>query len=157
MHPIRVLFVCMGNICRSPSAEIVFRHMVDEAGLDGAVAIDSAGTIDYHTGRPPDTRMAAALSARGYSIRGSARQVAPEDFERFDIIVPMDEENEADLREVFCPSPDLTGRIRPFSEFCTEHEIDHVPDPYHGGPEGFERVADIVEDGCAGLLAHLRA
>jgi protein-tyrosine phosphatase len=155
--PFRVLFVCMGNICRSPSAEIVFRHMVGEEGLDGAVEIDSAGTIDYHTGRGPDPRMAAALGARGYEIHGRARQVRPEDFERFDLIVPMDRENEMDLREFFCPRPELEEKIRPFAEFCTRHVIDFVPDPYHGGPEGFERVADIVEDGCEGLLKYARS
>jgi len=154
-HPFRVLFVCMGNICRSPSAEIVFRHLVEEAGFDGRVEIDSAGTIDHHPGRRPDARMAGALVARGYDVEGNARQVTPEDFESFDLIVPMDRENEFDLRESFCPSPELAERITPFAEFCTRHDIDAVPDPYYGGAEGFERVADIVEDGCEGLLKHV--
>jgi len=125
-QPIRVIFVCMGNICRSPSAEIVFRHMVEEAGLGGEIEIDSAGTIGYHASRPPDKRMASALRGRGYTIHGRARQVTPEDFERFDLVIPMDRENEEELREEFCPSPELAGRIRPFAGFCTRHEIDAV-------------------------------
>ncbi len=152
---IRVLFVCMGNICRSPAAEIVFRHIVGAERLDDRIEIDSAGTIGYHTGNPPDKRMSATLKARGYQPDGRARQVSHEDFEGFDLILPMDHDNEADLRRM---RRDRQSRaeIRAFSSFCAANPLGHVPDPYYGGTEGFETVADIVEDGCRGLLEHLR-
>lgn len=152
--PIRILFVCMGNICRSPAAEIIFRRMVDEAGLAGGVEIDSAGTIGYHVGNPPDARMAATLSARGYAIQGSARKVTAADLADFDLVLPMDEDNEESLRHL-SGNCEHGGRIRPFVSFCTEHPVPHVSDPYYGGSRGFEEVGDIIEDGCRGLLAHL--
>jgi len=151
----RVLFVCMGNICRSPAAETVFRHLVAEAGLEEAIEIDSAGTIGYHSGHSPDTRMSATLERRGYKPQGQARRVRMEDFREFDLILAMDEENEEDLRRM-----DRDGhgsvKIRAFSSFCANNPLGHVPDPYYGGKRGFEQVADIVEDGCKGLLEHLR-
>jgi len=152
---IRVLFVCMGNICRSPAAEIVFRRIVEAESLGDRIEIDSAGTIGYHSGNPPDQRMSATLRARGYEPKGRARQVRHEDFDEFDLILPMDDENEADLRRL---KRDRQSRaeIRSFSSFCAANPLGHVPDPYYGGAEGFERVADIVEDGCRGLLKHLR-
>jgi protein-tyrosine phosphatase len=153
---IRVLFVCMGNICRSPAAEIVLRHIVNAERLDDRIEIDSAGTIGYHNGNPPDKRMSATLRARGYQPKGRARQVCHEDFDDFDLILPMDYENEADLRSL---QRDRQGRaeIRAFSSFCAANPLGHVPDPYYGGAAGFEMVADIVEDGCQGLLRHLRS
>lgn len=151
---LRVLFVCMGNICRSPAAEIVFRHMIAAAGLEHRIDIDSAGTIGYHAGNPPDRRMSATLKARGYTAHGRARQVRVADFDEFDLILPMDGENEADLRRM---ARDVRrAKIRPFSSFCADNPLGHVPDPYYGGAQGFEQVADIVEDGCRGLLEHLR-
>ena len=152
---IRVLFVCMGNICRSPAAEIVFRHIVEAERLDDRIEIDSAGTIGYHTGNPPDKRMSATLSARGYQPKGRARQVRHEDFDDFDLILPMDDENEADLRQML-RDRQSRAEIRFFSSFCAANPLGHVPDPYYGGAAGFEKVADIVEDGCRGLLKHLR-
>jgi protein-tyrosine phosphatase len=152
---IRVLFVCMGNICRSPAAEIVFRHIVEAERLDDRIEIDSAGTIGYHTGNPPDKRMSATLSARGYQPKGRARQVRHEDFDDFDLILPMDHENEADLRRML-RDRQSRAEIRAFSSFCAANPLGHVPDPYYGGAAGFEKVADIVEDGCRGLLKHLR-
>jgi protein-tyrosine phosphatase len=140
----------MGNICRSPAAEIVFRAMVESAGLQKAVEIDSAGTIGYHRGSPPDHRMSRTLMARGYQPHGSARQVCIQDFCQFDLILPMDRENEADLRRIN-PSAER-AEIRPFVSFCNGLDVDHVPDPYYGGSEGFEHVADIIENGCAGLI-----
>ena len=151
----RVLFVCMGNICRSPAAEIVFRSMVSGAGLDGRIEIDSAGTIGYHAGNPPDRRMTATLKTRGYRPHGSARQVRVVDFDNFDLILAMDEDNERDLRRMV-RGETKRAEVRSFSSFCANNPLGHVPDPYYGGDEGFERVADIVEDGCRGLLAHLR-
>jgi protein-tyrosine phosphatase len=151
---IRVLFVCMGNICRSPAAEIVFRHIVEAEGLGNRIGIDSAGTIGYHTGNPPDKRMSATLRARGYQPKGRARQVCHEDFDEFDLILPMDHENEADLRRLKRDGQSR-AEIRAFSSFCAANPLGHVPDPYYGGAAGFEKVADIVEDGCRGLLKHL--
>lgn len=152
--PFKVLFVCMGNICRSPAGDIVFHHVVKEAGLDGAVEIDSAGTLGYHTGAQPDHRMAATLRKRGYQIHGRARRVTADDLDRFDLVLAMDGDNEAELLALSTPAN--RHRVRRFTDFCTRHEVREVPDPYYGGPQGFEHVADIIEDGCAGLLEHAR-
>jgi len=152
----RVLFVCMGNICRSPAAEVVFRRMVEEAGLQERIGIDSAGTIGYHAGHSPDRRMSVTLKARGYHPQGQARQVRVADFREFDLILPMDGENEEDLRRL-ARGVDGGAEIRPFASFCEDNPLGHVPDPYYGGAEGFERVADIVEDGCRGLLDHVKS
>ena len=147
-----VLFVCMGNICRSPAAEIVFRKRVDEAGLTDRIRIDSAGTTGYHTGKGPDPRMAATLKSRGYPIAGRARQVTAADLADFDLVLAADEENLADLHRL-----DRGGihraKLRLLVEFCERHRAPRVPDPYYGGPQGFEEVADLVEDACGGLLA----
>lgn len=153
--PIRVLFVCMGNICRSAAAEIVFRRMVDAAGLAGQIVADSAGTSAYHVGEPPDPRMAATLSTRGYPIHGAARKVSTADFADFDLILPMDEDNEQSLLRLHRNHGSRRAHVRPFTGFCTTRRVHRVPDPYYGGPEGFEEVADIIEDGCRGLLEHL--
>lgn len=153
--PVRVLFVCMGNICRSPAAEIVFRHLVAEAGLSESIHIDSAGTIGYHTGRAPDARMAETLKRRGYTVAGSARQVTAEDLRNFDLILAADAENLADLHRL-----DASGahraKIRLLVDYCVTRRASHVPDPYYGGQRGFEEVADLVEDACRGLLDTLR-
>ncbi len=153
--PIRVLFVCMGNICRSPAAEIVFRHQVHHAGLAEAIHIDSAGTIGYHAGKGPDPRMADTLRRRGYVIAGRSRQVTPEDLREFDLVLAADEENLADLCRL-----DRAGahreKIRLLVEYCIEKDASHVPDPYYGGQRGFEEVADLVEDACQGLLDTLK-
>lgn len=152
--PIRVLFVCMGNICRSPAADIVFRSLVREAGLDGQIECDSAGTIGYHAGHPPDARMAAELGRRGYEIHGSARQIRAADLEDFDLVLVADRENLADVRELE-GAERRADRIRLLTDYCREHDADHVPDPYYGGSSGFRRVADLVEDACQGLLDEL--
>lgn len=148
---ISVLFVCMGNICRSPTAEGVFRRLVDERapGLD--LEIDSAGTHDYHVGEPPDERAVAAAARRGIDLgRLRARQVADADFERFDLIVAMDRLNREAL---LARSPEsCRERIRLFMEFAGSSELDDVPDPYYGGPVGFEQVLDLAEEAAAGLL-----
>lgn len=150
-NPIRVLFVCLGNICRSPAAEIVFRHLVREAGRDADFVIDSAGTAGYHEGSLPDARMAATLRGKGYAISGRARQIRREDLESFDLIVPMDEQNLADVLEL-----DRSGihrsKVRAFVDFCREHDDPRVPDPYYGGQRGFDHVVDLLEDGCRGIL-----
>ena len=151
---VSVLFVCMGNICRSPTAEGVFRRHVAEAGLDDVVEIDSAGTHAYHVGEPPDMRAQQAAERRGVSLADiRARRVGPDDFERFHYIIAMDEDNLVMLHE----QADEAHRekIRLFLEFGSGPETE-VPDPYYGGATGFERVLDLVEDASRGLLESLR-
>lgn len=151
---IRVLFVCMGNICRSPTAEGVFRAHVERAGLAGQVEADSAGTHGYHVGAAPDPRAQAAARRRGYDLsRLRARRVTASDFRRFDLILAMDRDNLALLREA-CPEPEH-HRLRLFLDFAREADEDEVPDPYYGGPEDFERVLDLVEDAAAGLIEEI--
>jgi protein-tyrosine phosphatase len=145
----------MGNICRSPAAEGVMLRLTREAGLLDKIEIDSAGTGGWHAGSPADSRMAAAASRRGYRLDGRARQVTASDFRDFDWILLMDEQNRRDLRP-FLPSGGMPENVRMFCEFCTRHEADEVPDPYYGGASGFERVLDLLEDGCENLLARLR-
>ncbi len=151
-----VLFVCTGNICRSPTAEGVFRKLVADTGLDGHIAADSAGTTDYHAGQPPDSRMQAAARARGYDLsRLRARQVGPGDFDRFNLIVAMDHDHRDILARLAPPTG--ASKIRLMMEFARQSEYAEVPDPYYGGPEGFELVLDLIEDAAEGLLATLRA
>jgi protein-tyrosine phosphatase len=150
-----VLMVCMGNICRSPTAEGVFRHLVEQAGLGGRIHIDSAGTHDYHVGAPPDDRSAHHASLRGYDLsRLRARQVAALDFERFDLILTMDWEN-LELLQELCP-PGQAHKLRRLMEFAPEGLGEVVADPYYGGKQGFETVLDRIEAACAGLLAHVQ-
>lgn len=152
--PFRILFVCMGNICRSPAADIVFHRVAADAGLDGRVMIDSAGTHGYHTGSPPDHRMAATLRKRGYTIHGKARHVKAGDLDDFDLVLAMDADNERELLRLATPAN--RHKVRRFTDFCSQHSVREVPDPYYGGPAGFEHVADIIEDGCAGLLENAK-
>ncbi len=152
---IRILFCCMGNICRSPTAEAVFRHYVDEAGLGARIHIDSAGTHDYHVGEAPDARTQRAAKRRGYDmsqLRG--RQVGAEDFACFDYVLAMDEANLAILRRL--RPADAQSHLGLFLEFAEHHGEREVPDPYYGGADGFERVLDMVEDAAKGLLQHIR-
>lgn len=151
----KVLFVCMGNICRSPSAEGVFRHMVAEAGLADVVSVDSAGTHSFHIGEPPDARAQAAARKRGYEISGStARLVTPEDFREFDLILAMDWENLSALQQQ-CPKV-YQHKLMLLMRFANEFEEATVPDPYYGGPEGFNKVLDYLEDACQGVLELVR-
>jgi protein-tyrosine phosphatase len=156
MSEFKLLFVCMGNICRSPAAEAVMKEIVEREGLDERIHIDSAGTLGLHEGNRADPRMRAAGSDRGYDLTSIARQVRRGDFEEFDLIVVMDDQNLADIRP-FQPKTTAAHQLRLFCEFCTEHDHTEVPDPYYGGPEGFEDVLDLLEDGCEGLLKHIRA
>jgi protein-tyrosine phosphatase len=149
--PFRVLFVCMGNICRSPAAEIVFRSRVALAGRTAQFSIDSAGTIGHHAGKAPDSRMAATLSARGYLISGKSRQIRPADLLDFDLILVMDQENLSNVRALD-PAQQHRDKIRQLTDFCTSSAAHEVPDPYYGGQAGFEKVADLVEDAAQGLL-----
>ncbi|MDD3884754.1 MAG: low molecular weight phosphotyrosine protein phosphatase [Gallionella sp.] len=151
---IKVLFVCMGNICRSPTAEVVFRDYVERAGLSEHIQIDSAGTHDYHIGEAPDARTQRAAKQRGYDMgRLRGRQVDRADFSRFDYVLAMDEGNLAILQRL---RPDAAGgHLGLFLEFARHHREREVPDPYYGGADGFERVLDMVEDAAEGLLQHL--
>lgn len=146
-----VLFVCMGNICRSPTAEGVFKHLVEKRGLAGRVISDSAGTHDYHVGEPPDARAMQAAARRGYDLSSlRARQVALTDFEAFDYLLAMDRSNLSQLRR-WAPKSHVE-KARLFLEFSTVDPGGDLPDPYYGGAAGFERVLDLVEDAAARLL-----
>jgi protein-tyrosine phosphatase len=146
---VKVLFVCTGNICRSPTASGVFSHFVRQAGLSGSIEVESAGTHDYHAGKPPDARAQEHALRRGYDLSAlRARQVRRRDFEQFDVIVALDR-GHLEILQQHCPR-ELRGRLRLLIKGRD------VPDPYYGGPEGFERVLDLVEAGCLALLAELR-
>lgn len=154
MPVVKVLFVCMGNICRSPTAEGVFHRLVQNTGLEHKLLIDSAGTHDYHLGSPPDRRASAAAMTRGYdlsTLRG--RQVNQRDFQDFDYILAMDKENLSNLHAL-CP-PELLHKVTLFLEFSENFSESEVPDPYYGGAQGFEHVLDLVEDAGRGLLQKL--
>ena len=151
-----VLFVCMGNICRSPTAEGVFRKFLADAGLAGTVHADSAGTHAYHVGEGPDSRARAAAERRGYSLEGiRARRVTEMDFEGFDLILAMDEDNFLRLRDEADESHH--EKIALFLDFAESNDLREVPDPYYGGTAGFERVLDLVEDASRGLLEVVRS
>jgi protein-tyrosine phosphatase len=152
--PQKILFVCLGNICRSPAAEIIFRHQADKAGLLDGFQIDSAGIIGHHQGSPPDSRMAAALQRRGYPVTGKARKIRLDDLRIFDLIVTMDETNLADVRGLD-PDGSFHEKIRPFVGYCSRHNDPRVPDPYYGGQRGFDHVINLLEDGCEGILAEV--
>jgi protein-tyrosine phosphatase len=150
-----VLFVCMGNICRSPTAHGVLRHKVREQGLEHLVDMDSAGTHNYHPGSPPDERSQSHANQRGYDLSDlRARQITDEDFDRHDLILVMDWDNLA-LVENVCP-PQHLSKVRRLTEFCLSSDAPVVPDPYYGGASGFDNVLDLVEDACEGLLRHVR-
>lgn len=156
MKSYSVLFVCMGNICRSPTAHGVFRDKVSELGLTNAVRVDSAGTHNYHPNSPPDKRSQAHAALRGYDLSNlRARQIQAEDFERFDLVLVMDWDNLA-LVQLECP-PQHQHKVRRFTEFCLQFDSPVVPDPYYGGTDGFEQVLNLVEDASEGLLRHVRA
>src|SRR3972149_1991404 len=153
---VRVLFVVLGNICRSPMAEGVFRKLVKDAGYGELVEVDSAGTHAYHTQEPPDSRAQAAAAQRGVDIGGvRGRQATAEDFHRFDYVLAMDHENHANLRAM-CPAGQ-GHKLRLFLEYAVTVTDRAVPDPYFGGSSGFNRVLDMIEDAAAGLLGDIRA
>ena len=151
---VRVLFVCLGNICRSPTAEGVFRHLVESEGLSEVIDVDSAGTAGYHVGQPPDGRSQDAARLRGIDLSGQrARQVKIHDFERFDYLLAMDDENFANLMAI-CP-PNRVRRVQLFMDYAPGM-TKNVPDPYYGQGNGFETVLDMIEVASKGLLADIR-
>ena len=152
--PVRVLMVCMGNICRSPTAHGVLEKLVADAGLAAQVTVDSAGTHGYHVGEPPDERAQQHAARRGYDLSAQrARRLVARDFEEFDLVLVMDAAYEAHARPL-CP-PGQHHRLLRLTDFCTTVQAYEVPDPYYGGAAGFEQVLDIVEDACRGLLGVL--
>jgi protein-tyrosine phosphatase len=156
--PFRVLFVCLGNICRSPTAEGVMRQLVREAGLEDSIELDSAGTGGWHVGSPPDERAVAAARDRGIALDGSARQFVRNDFEDFDLVIAMDRSNLRELRQLV-RGEEERSKIRLLREFdpASPQQDPEVPDPYYGAPGGFEEVLDLVQAACAGLLERIRA
>jgi protein-tyrosine phosphatase len=154
---VRLLFVCMGNICRSPTAEAVMRGLVAEEGLDDQIVIDSAGTGSWHVGHPPDRRSTVAAKARGIVMEGAARQVTVGDFENYDLLLAADADNVAAL-QALAPDDAAAAKVHLLREYDPEADGDlSVPDPYYGGPDGFEHVIDLVNAACRGLLETLRA
>ncbi|XP_024528228.1 uncharacterized protein LOC9631047 [Selaginella moellendorffii] len=163
-RPFGVLFVCLGNICRSPSAEAVFRYIVEKRGLSSRFNIDSAGTIDYHEGDPADARMKAAAIKRGVLLTSISRPIKPSDFDEFDLILAMDKKNKADILKAYTIwnknqpyDVDSRDKVKLMCSYCQKNEATEVPDPYYGGPAGFEKVLDLLEDACEGLLDSIMA
>ncbi|MEE9216172.1 MAG: low molecular weight protein-tyrosine-phosphatase [Anaerolineales bacterium] len=152
----RLLFVCLGNIIRSPLAENLFRFQAEQAGVDGKYSVDSAGTAAWHVGEPPDPRMRKTAESHGVKNGGTARQIRESDFDEFDWVIAMDSSNRGDLLEI-AGSPDKQAKIRLMREFDPEQDDLDVPDPYYGGAEGFEKTYRIVERSVHGLLEALES
>lgn len=149
-----LLFLCMGNICRSPTAHGIFRDLVRKRGLHQQILIDSAGTHNYHPGSPPDIRSQKHAIKRGYDLSDlRARQISNQDYEQHDLLLAMDWDNLA-LAQQHC-QPEYQRKLRRLTEFCKKHQAAVVPDPYYGGDAGFEHVLDLIEDACEGLLEHV--
>ena len=152
----KVLFVCLGNICRSPTAEGVFKTMVKEHKLDSTVMSDSAGTSAHHEGSDADPRSMQHARMRGYNLTSISRKLRANDFFEFDLILTMDESNyENTIALAKSSAADIT-KVKRFTDYCVIHNVDHVPDPYHNGHDGFEHVLDIIEDGCSELIKHIK-
>ena len=155
----RVLFVCLGNICRSPAAEGMFRHQLSQAGLSDRVLVDSAGTAGWHVGKPADPRMRAAAARRGLELTSRARQLELGDFSHFDHILTMDDDNLEAVQKLAARASasglNQRAEVAPLMRYCRLHKVREVPDPYYGGDQGFEHVLDLLDDACAGLLAAL--
>ncbi|MHC5857236.1 low molecular weight protein-tyrosine-phosphatase [Nostoc sp.] len=155
--PYKLLFVCLGNICRSPSAENIMNHLIEQAGLSERILCDSAGTSSYHVGSPPDRRMSAAAATKlGIKLRGRARQFQKSDFQDFDLILAMDQENYENILTLD-RTQEYQHKVRLMCEFCSRHTLKEVPDPYYGGEEGFNQVIDLLIDACEGLLTKVKS
>jgi protein-tyrosine phosphatase len=150
----KLLFVCLGNICRSPSAENVMNHLIEEAGLSSQIQCDSAGTSSYHIGSPPDSRMSEAAARRGIALKGRARLLQISDFDEFDLILAMDRENYRDILYLDREEK-YRDKIRSICDFASHHQEKEVPDPYYGGRAGFDKVIDLLLDSCSGLLKYI--
>ena len=150
---IHILFVCLGNICRSPMAETIFQKIVENHGAVHDYVVDSAGLIGYHAGETADNRMRSHARLHGYNITHISRPIRETDFDNFDFIVAMDEDNVAKLNRL-APTLEAQSRIVRMVDFCKEHRPDHIPDPYYGGEQGFELVIALLEDACMGLFRH---
>ncbi|MFT5356406.1 MAG: protein-tyrosine phosphatase [Polyangiales bacterium] len=153
---VRVCFVCLGNICRSPTAEGVMRSLLEDRTLAESVHVESAGTSGWHVGERPDPRSRAAASTRGVVIDGQAQHFQAKDFERFDYIVGLDSSNRDDLIALASNEAER-AKVQLFLDFTTSHQGQDVPDPYYGGANGFEHVLDLCESACTGLLEHMSA
>lgn len=152
----RILFLCMGNICRSPAAHCVLQHLVNQAGLADRFEIESAGTLNYHVGEAPDPRMQTSLRQRNIPIIGKARHLKQADLAHYDYILAMDLDNLAGAQQLDI-SGQFASKIQLFSTYCSKFTEREIPDPYYGGDRGFEHVLDLVEDGCQGLLSHIQS
>ncbi len=151
----RLLFVCLGNICRSPSAENIMNHLIEKRGLGDRVTCDSAGTASYHVGSAPDRRMNVAAKRAGIMLVGSARQFAAADFENFDLILAMDQSNYRDILSLDS-SQQYAPKVKLMCDYCRTHSDREVPDPYYGGEAGFDYVIGLLTDACEGLLDSLK-
>ncbi len=149
--PYQLLFVCLGNICRSPSAENIMNHLIQQAGLEGQVQCDSAGTSAYHVGEKPDRRMTLAANDHGIEMRGRSRLLEPADLQDFDLILAMDHSNYQNILALD-PTGKLALKVKMMCSFCREYPDTEVPDPYYGGSDGFDYVIRLLTDACAGLL-----
>ncbi len=151
----RILFVCLGNICRSPAAEGIFKHLIATHGLEKTVSCDSAGIIGYHKGEGAYPKMKRIAAKRGYQLTSISRPVRPErDFELFDLIIGMDDQNIADLTRM-APAGKLKAKICKMTDFCNRHNNTVVPDPYYGNTKDYELVIDLLEDACEGLISSI--
>lgn len=151
--PYKLLFVCLGNICRSPAAENMMNHLAQD-GLGDQIICDSAGTAGYHIGSSPDRRMTAAANDRGIQLQGKARQLQKSDLQQFDLILAMDRENYQNILSLATTQAER-DKVHLMCDFCTRHSLKEVPDPYYGGPEGFVQVLDLLQDACEGLLKYV--
>ena len=149
----KVLFVCLGNICRSPTAQGIFEKKVEEAGLSDQFQIDSCGTIAYHEGEKADSRMIAHAKNRGYTLTSIARRLKQEDLDHFDWILTMDNNNYTNV--IALSDQSQKKKVKKITDFCVKHDFTQVPDPYHGGEKGFHLVIDILEDACDQLLKQI--
>lgn len=155
MKNYRILFVCLGNICRSPAGEGIFKKMINDTGLSNRIEVDSAGTSGWHQGELPDSRMRQHGSRRGYKFDSLSRKFVSRDFDEFDIILAMDDSNYHNIMRM---APDLESekKVHRMVEFSRKYNHDHIPDPYYSGADGFELVLDLLEDACEGLLEEIK-
>lgn len=155
MEKFKILFVCLGNVCRSPAAEGIMKKLVEEEGLANNIEIDSAGTAGYHRGELPDPRMRQHGARRGYNLNSRSRKFQQNDFDDFDLIVAMDDNNYHDILTM-SPSLESETKVHRMVEYSTKYNYDHIPDPYYSGADGFELVLDLLEDSCTTLLANIK-